>query len=582
MTHPISSGTDIAWSSAYPTLVSFMGSYYGDSRIITERWSSLTKYTDNLVSHTKGAGTGTADRNAFPNRRSASAVATCDSFLDWATAGVCDTGMCDEFYSSTCESKQCPVGEMMAGFSYVEGLEAMASMARQLHLPDDVAKYSNLAVAAKQAFHSAFWNETSLSYGSDSTGLQMLTIPALAIAAMPNLEVQARTVGLLRTDLVNRSGQHLQIGAVTSKPYLSMLSQYGLHENALRVATQRTEPGWGYWLAQGATTCWEHWPGDTSRNHIFLCGGFGEWLWKFVVGIQKSSAGFATVSIMPKIDGMYGPSHAAGHFASPKGDIIVEWDRIESGANNSSSGSGGGSGGDGGDAVNITGNDEGAAIRLQVTLPPGVANATVLVPVPFGPHTAAPPEVICGFGSEVGAKVVALNHANNDKAQSPKVVYLECSGGGSISTIDFASFGTSIEPRINSVGAGDDCGVWRNDDGACHANTSLAVVEDLCLHRTRCLIDVNASIFGGDPCPFKIKTLAIRATCTGGMTRAHASKFTVKEGSDMIWDGTSVVAHNISGITSARQVSSGEIEVKVLSGTFQFVAAMLERQAGDA
>ena len=85
----------------------------------------------------------------------------------------------------------------------------------------------------------------------------MLSIPALTIAAMPDSAVRSHVVDLLRTDLWNRSGHHLQIGAVTSKPYLSMLSAYGLHSSALRVAAQRTEPGWGYWLSQGATTCWE-------------------------------------------------------------------------------------------------------------------------------------------------------------------------------------------------------------------------------------------------------------------------------------------------------------------------------------
>ena len=52
----------------------------------------------------------------------------------------------------------------MAGFSYVQGLQAMASMARQLQLPNDVAKYSNLAIAAKHAFHATFWNDTAQSY----------------------------------------------------------------------------------------------------------------------------------------------------------------------------------------------------------------------------------------------------------------------------------------------------------------------------------------------------------------------------------------------------------------------------------
>jgi alpha-L-rhamnosidase len=159
---------------------------------------------------------------------------------------------------------------MMGGFSYVQALRSVATMAGRLDRAPDAEKFQNAASAATRGFHARFWNITSQSYGSDLSGMQMLTIPALSIEAMPDAAVRERVVNLLRTDLYNRSGHHLQTGAVTSKWLLSMLSQYGMHTSALRVASQRTEPGWGWWLEQGATSCWEKWPGDTSRNHIFL------------------------------------------------------------------------------------------------------------------------------------------------------------------------------------------------------------------------------------------------------------------------------------------------------------------------
>ena len=57
---------------------------------------------------------------------------------------------------------------------------------------------------------------------------------------------------------------------MTSKILLGVLSSNGLHEAALRVATQTTEPSWGYWWAQGSTTCWETWKGlqEGTRNHV--------------------------------------------------------------------------------------------------------------------------------------------------------------------------------------------------------------------------------------------------------------------------------------------------------------------------
>eukprot|EP01043_Picozoa_sp_COSAG02_P086955 COSAG02_NODE_24315_length_692_cov_0.881956_1_plen_54_part_10 len=45
------------------------------------------------------------------------------------------------------------------------------------------------------------------------------------------------------------------------------------------------------------------------------CGGFGEWLWKHVIGLQHTSPAFATVRIAPRLDGYYGPSRASGRFS---------------------------------------------------------------------------------------------------------------------------------------------------------------------------------------------------------------------------------------------------------------------------
>ena len=503
---------DIAWTSAYPQIASFLGAYYGSARPADRHWPSLTRYASNLI-----------------DRAGSSGVTTCDQFLDWVTAGVCDTGMCPTMFSATCESSRCPVGEEMAGFSYVLGLRAMVSMAGHLGRGDSAGHYAAVAAAATRGFHTRFWNESSRSYGSDWSGQQMLSIPAMTIDAMPSPEVQARVVELLRADLHNRSGHHLQIGAVSSKSFLNELSRHGMHAEALRVATQRTEPGWGWWFTMGATTCWEKWPGDTSRNHIFLCGGYGEWLWKYVVGLRLDSPGFATVVIEPNIDGFYGPAHASGNFTSPRGSVLVVWGR----------------------------SDTNGSISLRTALPPGVARATVCVPAPFGPRAPAPPEVVCATGSELGAKQVAVNSFNKLTGY-PKVVHLECSGGGRVGSIDYASFGVPI------ANASADCGRWSATDQACHANSSLAVVEQLCLNQTRCSITVNTSVFGGDPCPFHIKTLAIRATCVGGVTRARPSTFSVSEGGKPVWDGAKMVA-GVDGVISARATANA-VEFQVLGG----------------
>ena len=174
----------------------------------------------------------------------------------------------------------CPVPEVMAGYSYVQILKAMATLAPLVQPPLPVSvmnRYESLASDAMNAFHTTFWNQRLNAYGGDSGAVQSLNIPGLDLGAAASHGVESQVLQRLRHDLENQTNYHLRVGAVVSKMLLSTLSEHGMHKYALKVATQEDEPSWGYWLSQNASSCWEAWPGatdgSTSRNHIFLCGG---------------------------------------------------------------------------------------------------------------------------------------------------------------------------------------------------------------------------------------------------------------------------------------------------------------------
>ncbi|KAK6930724.1 Glycoside hydrolase 35, catalytic domain [Dillenia turbinata] len=81
------------------------------------------------------------------------------------------------------------------------------------------------------------------------------------------------------------------------------------------------------------------------------------------------------------------------------------------------------------------------------------------------------------------------------------VMQLECENGQVISSISFASYGT---PK----------GSCQNfSRGSCHAPKSLSVVSKACQGRKSCSIGISNSVFGDDPCPSVVKTLAVEATC---------------------------------------------------------------------
>jgi alpha-L-rhamnosidase len=90
------------------------------------------------------------------------------------------------------------------------------------------------------------------------------------------------------------------------------------------IATKTDYPSYGNWFGQGATTLWENWKGDNSRNHIFL-GDITAWFYRAVAGINPdpSSPGFGKVIIQPQVVGNLTSAH--GETKTLRGLVISDW-----------------------------------------------------------------------------------------------------------------------------------------------------------------------------------------------------------------------------------------------------------------
>ena len=154
-------------------------------------------------------------------------------------------------------------------------------------------------------------------------------LKALGAGAVPPA-FQASAVKAL-TESVASHDYHLTVGSVGQKWLFRELTAAGAHDTALKVGLQATYPSFGYWLANGATTCWENWsgvcdlshpgspwpgqpgkylsPNPPTHNHIFLCGGVGEWLYRSLGGIAPATAGYGVVTIAPAISQTEGKGH---------------------------------------------------------------------------------------------------------------------------------------------------------------------------------------------------------------------------------------------------------------------------------
>ena len=114
--------------------------------------------------------------------------------------------------------------------------------------------------------------------------------------------------------------------------------------------------------------------------------------------------------------------------------------------------------------------------------------------------SSSSPEPFCGTAT------VQPNDPEQTKYESLK---LTCtSKGDQIAAIDFAVWG------VPTRGSGSGCSAWKAGDPCGSVAKTTAWVESLCVGKQSCTLDPIHN--GKDPCPDKVKTLVVAATCKLG------------------------------------------------------------------
>jgi alpha-L-rhamnosidase len=132
---------------------------------------------------------------------------------------------------------------------------------------------------------------------------------------------------------VNEQDYHLDTGILGTRYLLDVLSDLGHTDVAFRVATQRTYPGWGYMVIEGATTLWERWEkicggGMNSHNHIML-GSVDAWFYRVLAGISAGSPGWKTIIFKPpRVNGL---DSAEAAVRTVLGTASISWNTTDSG-----------------------------------------------------------------------------------------------------------------------------------------------------------------------------------------------------------------------------------------------------------
>ena len=215
-------------------------------------------------------------------------------------------------------------GTLISTGYYYLGSKLISQMAGLLGRQEDEIAYREQAERIAEAFNHAFWDANQQVYGS---GNQACCCFPLYMGLVPQARVQT-VVQTLACD-VEAHQYHLTTGNLCSKYVLEVLSAYGRHDLAWKIATQTTYPSWGFMLVNGATTIWERWEHSKetsmhSKNHPMMAT-FSAWFYRYLAGIHLApeAVGFDRFVIRPHLsDGL---DHVTASVETVRGRVESAW-----------------------------------------------------------------------------------------------------------------------------------------------------------------------------------------------------------------------------------------------------------------
>lgn len=276
-------GSGPAWDSAFILIPWYVYLYSGQMCLIEENYDGMKRYiefldtlaSDNLIRFGLG---------------------------DWCH--VDQSRICDTRITST-------------GYYYADTI-VMMKCAELLERKNDAEAFRELAKQIFKSFNHTFYNGDGTYAKGEVTALSC----ALYQGLCP--EDETRKTATKLNALVKANQHRADFGILGAKYVPRALADHGYTETAYRVITQPSFPGWVDWINHGATTLWETWNGDSSRNHIAF-GDIAAWMIQYLAGIvpDEKHPGFSALTIKPFAPG--GLDALTVSCKLPCGTVKIAW-----------------------------------------------------------------------------------------------------------------------------------------------------------------------------------------------------------------------------------------------------------------
>lgn len=290
-------GATNGWGDAIVIIPYQMYMQYGNKAVLTENYETMCNWMDYLVS-------------------------TSENYIrdeswtgDWLPVGepkspiaLTDTAFCA--YSAS----------------------LLAEISDILGKPDKAAEYRALYENYRTAWRAKFL--TGGEGGKTICGTQTSYVLGIKFGLFDEDEMAEAAENLTKN--IKSRGWHLTTGFLGLSYLNPVLSDTGYSDVAYKLLEQEEYPSWLYSVTTGSTTIWESWyafrtyadgssaANGESYNH-FSYGAVSEWLFRYVLGIERdeNAVAYKHIILKPEFGGSF--THAKGSYNSVRGKIESGW-----------------------------------------------------------------------------------------------------------------------------------------------------------------------------------------------------------------------------------------------------------------
>ncbi len=291
-------GGGVAWGAAMNIMPWEFYIHYGDVDMLSRNYESMKEQVRYMLTWRTAQGTMFAKA---PKGREP---------IYWMNLG------------EWCAPYENPSDELVHTYFMWRCMDITARAAKVLGHAEDEKVYNRMTAEVKDAFHQKFYNAEKGTYGDFGGNLFALKM------GVPE-KYRAQVIESLKKEISARGG-HLNTGIFGTQLFFETLAENGLSNVAYTAMNKYSFPSFGHWIAQGATTTWEQWNGENSRNHPMF-GGALTWFYRKLAGmsVDEANPGFKHIIVRPIIpDSLTSASYAT---RTPYGEASVSWQRDDMG-----------------------------------------------------------------------------------------------------------------------------------------------------------------------------------------------------------------------------------------------------------